>query len=328
MKLNFSRRFQAPFIVVALLLGATLILWWPRLRPPPPTALRILCPENWLSAARLEDFANRRHAKLNLFTYSTPGEFVRQMANADGRLDVVCAPSFAVRALIKNQWLKRLDYLSLPPVNAIAADFLHLPYDPRGEFTVPLFWDAYGLVGKPETDEANIRLWAADDWVLMTQLSKAEAAALDQTLRRWAAKPGRLSHRARSLPDALGNFSAALLPRSQVARWEHPAPLNLPGAGAPLEVGLLAVGERSASPRLALDLVEDLLSVDHAREVHARLGKSFVQSAFNEDPSVADEQRPKALRQLELNRLQFPDLDLDLIPRFSQSFKSIFPEPK
>ena len=42
--------------------------------------LRILCAKGWLDDAELGWFATRRQAKLDLYTYETPGEFVRQMA--------------------------------------------------------------------------------------------------------------------------------------------------------------------------------------------------------------------------------------------------------
>ncbi len=46
--------------------------------------------ENWLSEDVLERFSREHNVRIQQWTYSRPSEFLRQMANADSNVDVIC----------------------------------------------------------------------------------------------------------------------------------------------------------------------------------------------------------------------------------------------
>jgi spermidine/putrescine-binding protein len=94
----------------------------------------------------------------------------------------------------------------------------------------------------------------------------------------------------------------------------------LPEDGGTIEVGVLAVGEKSQRAAEALELINELISTDHALEVHQRLRAGVVHTSLSHLTSIAPLERPEALRQFPLNRFKFPDVSIDAIPRFQKFY--------
>ena len=112
------------------------------------TAIRMLCPESWYSLESLEKISKKLSTPIQLFTYANPSEFVRQMANADSKVDVICTSSLLAKSLIQSHWLKKIDTSSLNNGKQLSVDFSNLPYDPNAHHTVPVFWNLYGIFGQ------------------------------------------------------------------------------------------------------------------------------------------------------------------------------------
>src|SRR5438105_3093878 len=69
------------------------------------TPLRMLCGENWISDSVLKRFSVQHNIRIQQWTYSHPSEFLRQMANADGNIDVICVSSMLIRSLVHSHWI-------------------------------------------------------------------------------------------------------------------------------------------------------------------------------------------------------------------------------
>src|SRR4051812_44626120 len=78
------------------------------------TPLRVLCHENWISEEFLDRFSRDHNVRIQLFTFKRPSEFLRQMANADGNVDVICTSSLLVKSLVHNHWLKKINGEAIP----------------------------------------------------------------------------------------------------------------------------------------------------------------------------------------------------------------------
>lgn len=309
------------------------------------TPLRVLCADNWLDEKTLARFAKVHSTPIQLWTYSNPSEFLRQMANADGRIDVLCTSSTLVRSLIQSHWLHKANYLDLENARLIAVDFLHLPYDPDSEYSIPLFWNLYGFFGKGEAPSKTwkqiwqsnkVSLWG-DELNLLNMLGrvgvKVEEQLADEENRHLETDIRSFVHSAAQIlkPD-IGPVTAesmishadwVSLPLSQVARLlgdNSPYHFWLPSDGGALEVGVLAMGEKAHYPELARELINQLISTDEALEVHRHLGAGVVHTSLSHLSSIAPLQQPEALRQFPLNRFQFPDLSLEALPRFQKIF--------
>ncbi|HMN68213.1 MAG TPA: hypothetical protein PKC28_06705, partial [Bdellovibrionales bacterium] len=77
------------------------------------TPLRVLCADNWLSETRLKEFSKRHNVQIQLYTYTRPTEFLSQMANANGRIDVICTSSLILKSLVQNRWLAKQEFSDL-----------------------------------------------------------------------------------------------------------------------------------------------------------------------------------------------------------------------
>jgi hypothetical protein len=69
-----------------------------------------------------------------------------------------------------------------------------------------------------------------------------------------------------------------------------------------------------------MSLINELISTNDALYTHTKLGMGIVHSSLEGVASVAKLQKPEALREFPLNKLTFPDVDLQDIPRFQKIF--------
>lgn len=307
--------------------------------------LRVLCEESWLDEKSLEKIARKLSTPIQLITYARPSEFLRQMANTDGNIDVICTSSFLVRSLTHSRWLKKIDNLGLSNLKQVSVDFVHLPYDSGAQYTVPLFWNLYGLFAKNGSttpswkqalqskrvsvwgDELNMLYLMNNNGVNVSErLEREDDKTLEADIRSFIQAAIQILEPQTSPLSAEAIVSRAdwiQLPLALVARLigeNSPYHFWLPEDGGTIEVGVLAVGEKSQRAAEALELINELISTDHALEVHQRLRAGVVHTSLSHLTSIAPLERPEALRQFPLNRFKFPDVSIDAIPRFQKFY--------
>jgi spermidine/putrescine-binding protein len=307
------------------------------------TPLRVLCADNWISPGLLEKFSAEHGVPIQFFTYSKPSEFLRQMANSDGKVDVVCSSSLLLRSLVRSHWIKSASYAELPNAKTIAVDFLHLPYDTQAKFGLPLFWNLYGFFGKDEEldgsiqkvikaekvavwgDELNILHMLGRTGVNIDQrVEQEEGKGLETDIRgflKTVAQVVPIDTKASSADAYLGKWDWIELPLARVADYlSNDYHFVLPDEGAAMEIGLVSVGEKSTKSELALMLINELVSPEQGLETHRRLNAGVVHQTFDNVDGISSWQRPQALRKFQLNRLAFPDLNIEALPRFEKIY--------
>ena len=338
--------FTVGFFVAGVVWG----VWSLRLRDQRiarSTPLRVVCGENWLSAQALEKFSLEHNVRIEQYTYAHPSDFLRQMANADGKVDLVCTSSLLVRSLIRSRWLRKSDFASLSNVKLIAVDFTHLPYDPDLQYTVPLFWNLYGFFGKGDLPKLTTwkqtwlhkkgSLWG-DEINLLHLMNSLHLNAEERLVEEQTSEGIGLAFKKftkssvrflkpETTPIAAEAMTADVdwiqLPLGRVARLlgkDSPYRFWLPEDGATVDVGVLAIGERSAQPELARLLINELLATNEALNTHLQLATGVLHVSLSGLSSITDLQKPEALRQFPLNRLHFPDLDVQDLPSFQKAF--------
>jgi spermidine/putrescine transport system substrate-binding protein len=307
--------------------------------------LRVLCAENWIPDSVLKEFSAKHNVSVMQWTYSNPNEFLRQMANSDGKIDVLCTSSLLVRSLVSSRWLKKMEYAKLKNAQYISVDFLHLPYDPESEYSVPVSWKLYGLFGKGEGQSASwkqtiqskkVSLWGDELNVLNLlarngikieeRLQDSETKTLESEIKKFIESVANIyppSGAAISAEAVTSKVDWIQIPLSHVSRLigeSSPYRFWLPTDGGTVDVGLLAVGERSERPEMAMELINHLISTEQALDLHKRLGTSVVHTSLNHLESIAPLQKAEALRRYPLTRYVFPDVKVDAIPRFQKLF--------
>lgn len=307
--------------------------------------LRVLCGEEWLPDSVLRAFSVEHKVSIQQWTYANPSEFLRQMANADGKIDVVCTSSLLLKSLIASQWVKKANYAALENAKYISVDFLHLPYDQESEYSVPVFWNLYGFFGKGEGSSSSwkqtiqskkVSLWG-DELNVLNMLSRSgirieerlqdsETKSLESDLRKFMQSVTQIyepTSAAISGEAITAKVDWIQIPLSHVARLvgeTSPYKFWLPTDGGTVDVGLYAVGAKSEQSEIALKLINFLISSDQALALHKRLGGSVVHTSLNHLDSIAPLQKAEALRRFPLTRYAFPDLSMDAIPRFQKFF--------
>lgn len=307
--------------------------------------LRVLCAENWLSDATLKKFSADRSVSIQLWTYANPGEFLRQMANADGKVDVICTSSLLLKSLVASRWVKKMPFKELPNSQHISVDFLHLPYDGNSDYSIPIFWNLYGFFGKGKNKDLalnqtlkaqKVSVWGDDLNILNLaiksgirieeRLQDTEVKSLETDIRKF------LSSLSGVVPTSPLTISAEALTSS--ADWVHmplalvsrllgetsPYQFWLPTDGGTVDVALFTIGDKSERPEVAFDLINELISSDEALAIHKRVQSGVVHTSLNNLNSVAPLQRAEALRRFPLTRYNFPNLSVDAIPRFQKMF--------
>lgn len=313
--------------------------------------LRVLCAEKWISNETLEKFSREHNVRVQLWTYSRPSEFLRQMANADGAVDVICTSSLLLKSLVRSHWLKKMDFQNLPNAHLLAVDFSHMPFDPDGEYSVPAFWNVYGFFGRgqPPSESAwkhitqmkKIAFWGDELSVLglMNRLGLNVEQRLEEESESKASRAMKedIQHFAKSgihfIKPSVEPLSASVIdgasldwaevPLARVAKFlseNQKYGFWLPTDGATVEMGVFAVGEKSTHSDLAMKLINELLSTDEARLMHQRLQSGTVHASLSGLAEVPPMQKAEALRQFPLNRLVFPDMSLEALPKFQKFF--------
>ena len=355
-----SRKQILRWCAVAGSIGITSLVLWHGYTPQHDLSqvvpLRVLCAENWLSEDRLKRFSERVRVPIQFFTYARPSEFLRQMANADGKVDVVCTSSWLLRSLVRSHWLKAMNYQDLSNAREIAVDFMHLPFDRRAEYSVPLYWNLYGLLGpaskptptwKAALQSKKLSIWGDELNVLHlllhsgvkveARLEEEDSKGLQNDVKAFVAKLAQIWNpdlQAETPEELLDGAEWIQMPLARAVPYLSKLSLSelatspedskyhfvLPEDGGAMELGLLAIGEKSSQPYLAKQLINELLSTDHILEVHNRLGTGVVHKTLDNMDSLPVWQRPQALRQFPLNRLRFPDLNIEVLPRFERLY--------
>ncbi len=310
------------------------------------TPLRVLCAENWISEKALQAFSIEHNIPVQLWTYARPSEFLRQMANSDSKVDVLCTSSMLIKSLIQSHWIKKSELGDLPNLQQVSVDFRQLPYDPGNEYSVPVLWNLYGFFALRQNATAEkwkktwttkqISLWGEEVGLLNAmkrfgvkieeQLEQEENKGLDERVLEFSARAAKIL-RPQNTPltaeAALGSSDILEVPLSHVAQLlegDSPYTFWLPEDGGSMDVGILAIGARSEQPQLAKALINSLLSTENALQMHKRLGTGVVHASLNNENSIAQMQKAQTLRKFPLTRLNFPEVNVEALPRFQKIY--------
>ncbi len=104
-------------------------------------------------------FEEETGIKVNVTTFETNEELYNLLSTSNSSYDVVFPSDYMVEKLISEKLVQKLDYSKIPNYNKVIKRFRNMPYDPKGEYSVPYSWNVTGLVYN-KTMVKNI----PDDW--------------------------------------------------------------------------------------------------------------------------------------------------------------------
>lgn len=304
--------------------------------------LIVLCPKTWLPPEITEDLSHRLKVRVVQLDFDSWSSFVRLLANTQGKADVICFHSFVARDLIQSHFLDKSQFKTMSRFRHVSVDFSKLPFDPEFDYTAPLFWGVNGFVVKDVQPTTWKTAWPALGHKMsllypdLELLSRMKQSGLDLRDEEENESSKKLDVFVQGFLRSLADLSAGHVDptESELAKYQYiqlssgPAALFLknhpdwkywlPSDGVSLWFGMAGVGEHSRFKVQAREFINELLKPERALALHKVLHNSVVQSALDSDDHVLPMQKARYIREIPLDRVRFPDLSLEILPRWER----------
>ncbi|NCN41987.1 hypothetical protein GW916_12150 [bacterium] len=303
--------------------------------------LSMLCKEEWVPKEALDRIQTELGIRIERDSFLNWSQYLANLANSQGRYDLICTHSFLAKDLAESNWLDRFDYKSLEGFTRIAPEFRALPFDKNQEFFVPLGWNINGFAF--EKDSKAPRNWKSlwpsfgkkmslshPDLELYVRM-RAEGLEIDpqkqgrynrdpeSSVEKFLGQLGSVHHARKSIKASdFTSHEIMQLSNSQVSD----ADLKDRFKFEPLEDGthlwflLIGVGQKSEKKALAREVINQLLLPAPSKDLRILNGFAHVLSFFNEQPHVPQEMRATYIRSFPLRSLSFPELSLEGLPQW------------
>lgn len=116
---------------------------------------------DYLSPRLIHGFEQAYHCHINYDYYDSNEALLAKLETGDVAYDVVTPSDYMVQILIRQGLLARLDKSKLPNVWARADPrFLHLPFDPHNNYSVPYAWGTTGLAYRADLVKGPVDSWS------------------------------------------------------------------------------------------------------------------------------------------------------------------------
>ena len=96
-------------------------------------------------------------------TFQSDEEMFVKLTQSSNNYDVVVPMDYMVEKLLKYDMLEKIDFTNIPNAKYIMDDYKNLPYDPKGEYSVPYFSSSFGIVYNEDLVDEPITSWS-DLW--------------------------------------------------------------------------------------------------------------------------------------------------------------------
>jgi spermidine/putrescine transport system permease protein len=105
----------------------------------------------------IDGFTAETGVKVNFETYASNEELLSKLVAGGGAYDLVQPSEYTVELMIRRHMLAPLDRTQLPNRKNIGAEFLSLPYDPAGQYSIPYMTGTVGIVVNTEKVKEPIK---------------------------------------------------------------------------------------------------------------------------------------------------------------------------
>lgn len=124
---------------------------------------------SWVGPTEIPRFEKKYGVKVRQDTYASNDElYAKLRAGGGSQYDVMIPTSYAIRRMITQGMLKKLDYASIPNAKHLAPDFRTTDYDPGNAYSIPNDWGYVGIMYRTDLVPENITGWA-DVWRLASK---------------------------------------------------------------------------------------------------------------------------------------------------------------
>jgi spermidine/putrescine transport system substrate-binding protein len=145
MKKYIIRFLSILFIALFLILIPYLIQSTPSIRSEENT-LNVFCWGNYLPTEVLLEFEKRENVHIQVHYFSTNEDLLLKLRKVGGNgYDIIFPSDYAVKILVEEGFIKRLDKNRLNFISHLEPYLLNLPFDSQNQFSLPYSWETYGI---------------------------------------------------------------------------------------------------------------------------------------------------------------------------------------
>ncbi len=114
---------------------------------------------NYLSSETQKKFTQETGIQINLMNYSSNEELLAKVQAGASGIDIGVPSDYMVDIMQRQGFLQALQTEKLPILKNIAAEFLHLSFDPKNSFSLPYAWTSAGIAVNRKRIKAKISGW-------------------------------------------------------------------------------------------------------------------------------------------------------------------------
>ncbi len=145
--------------IFAFMAIPVLVRTWPS--SPNVPQLNLYVWSDYLSPRLIHGFEQAYHCHINYDYYDSNEALLAKLQAGNVAYDVVTPSDYMVQIMIHQGLLARLDKSKLPNVWAHADPrFLHLPFDPHNDYSVPYAWGTTGLAYRADLVKGKVDSWS------------------------------------------------------------------------------------------------------------------------------------------------------------------------
>lgn len=127
----------------------------------PENTLHVFNWDNYLNPAVIKDFEREFGVRVVEDKFASNEDMLAKLQAGAGGYDVVVPSDYAVRILIRQNLLAKLDHAQLPNLEHLAPRFRNPAYDPQLDYSVPYLW---GTTGIGYSRKGTARIGAPASW--------------------------------------------------------------------------------------------------------------------------------------------------------------------
>lgn len=106
------------------------------------------------------EFEKLTGVKVNYTLFASNEELYAKMRAGGTSYDVIVPSDYMIGRMIGEGMLQKLDFASIPNYKYIDEKYRHRNFDPRDEYSVPIYWGVVGIIyNKTMVDESELAGW-------------------------------------------------------------------------------------------------------------------------------------------------------------------------
>jgi spermidine/putrescine transport system substrate-binding protein len=109
-------------------------------------SLRIYSWANRIDENIIRQFEQKMGVKIYLNYYESSEELLTKIEKTSSLdCDLIIPSAYIVQRMIQKELVKKIDKAKCPFIKDIYADFLGQDFDPENDYSIPVFWDVFGI---------------------------------------------------------------------------------------------------------------------------------------------------------------------------------------